>query len=72
MSPNIKKGKYVYHEYGEARMKEPLLRKMDVHFRAPLVILFIDLFSRSYLIPRCNTDTANSSNMGKKMQKQEE
>ena len=63
MSPNIKKGKYVYHEYGEPRMKESLLGKMDVHFRAPLVILFIGLFSRSYLIPRSNTDTSNSNNL---------
>ena len=63
MSPNIKKGKYVYHEYGEPGMKESLLGKMNVHFRAPLVILFIGLFSRSYLIPRSNTDTSNSNNL---------
>ena len=36
---------------------------MDVYFRAPLVILFIGLFSRSYLIPRSNTDTSNSNNL---------
>lgn len=63
MSPNIKKGNYVYHEYGKPRMKESLLGKMDVYFRAPLVILFIGLFSRSYLIPRSNTDTSNSNNL---------
>ena len=44
-------------------MKESLLGKIDVYFRAPLVILFVGLFSRSYLIPRSNTDTSNSSNM---------
>ena len=63
MNPNIKKGKYVYHEYGKPRMKEPLLGKMDVYFRAPLVILFIGLFPRSYLIQRSNRDTSNSSDM---------
>ena len=34
---------------------------MDVYFRAPLVILFIGLFSRFYLIPRSNADASNSN-----------
>ena len=36
---------------------------MEVYFRAPLVILFIGLFPRSYLIPRSYTDTSNSNNL---------
>ena len=38
-------------------------RKMDVYFRAPLVFLFIGLFTRYYLIPRPPAATSNSNNM---------
>ena len=35
---------------------------MDVYFRAPLVLLFIGLFTRFYLIPRPPAATSNSNN----------
>ena len=37
-------------------------RKMDVYFRAPLVLLFIGLFTHFYLIPRPPAATSNSNN----------
>lgn len=36
---------------------------MDVYFRAPLLILFIGLFSRFYLTPRSNADASNPNGL---------